>query len=239
VKWSPSLLCLSLLCIVLAGCGARSGGEGPPSSSQRSEVTGAEGGTTTARVVCDGGGVSVLTPEVASRPDGVHIAIDNRLRGSADLSVSHPGGGMGWSVPSGESSRVANVPPGKVKIDCFSRSWGREKLFAMGTETLRVLAGASGYKSTKLECERGRSEKIGPLTKEETEEQKGDPVEIFRRTNAGSIHEGDVVEAAGNTRSQDERTVRVVRDGRVVATAHYLRFSKGWMEATEESCAGF
>ena len=47
------------------------------------------------------------------------------------------------------------------------------------------------------------------------------------------------MEAAGNTRSRDERTVRLVRDGRVTATAHYLRFSKGWMEATDESCAGF
>lgn len=73
----------------------------------------------------------------------------------------------------------------------------------MGTETLRVLAGDSGYRSTKLECERGRLDKIGPLTKEETEEQKDDPVEIFHRTNAGSIHEGDIVEAAGNTRSQE------------------------------------
>lgn len=184
-------------------------------------------------------GIRVLTPEVAARPDGVHLAIENRLEGSADLSVSHPGGGMGWSVPSGESERVANVPPGKAQIDCFSRSWGKDRLFEMEVGTIRVLAGDSGYKSTKLECPGGGSKKIGPFTKEETEEHKGDPVEIFRRSNAGSIREGDVVEAAGNTRSQDERTVRLVRDGRVTATAHYLKFSKGWMEATDESCAGF
>ncbi len=55
----------------------------------------------TARIVCDGNGVSVLTPRVESRPDGVDLAVDNRLKGNADLSVNHSGGGIGWSVPAG------------------------------------------------------------------------------------------------------------------------------------------
>ncbi len=108
----------------------------------------------------------------------------------------------------------------------------------MEVGTIQVLAGDSGYKSTKLDCPGGRSKKIEPFTKEETEEQKGAPVETFRRGNAGALREGDVVETAGNTQSRDERTVRVVRDGKVVVTAHYLKFSRGWMEATDESCAG-
>lgn len=141
-------------------------------------------------------------------------------------------------MPPGESERVANVPPGKVQIDCFGRSWGRARLFGMEVGTIQVLAGDSGYKSTKLDCPGGRSKKIEPFTKEETEEQKGAPVETFRRGNAGALREGDVVETAGNTQSRDERTVRVVRDGKVVVTAHYLKFSRGWMEATDESCAG-
>jgi hypothetical protein len=78
----------------------------------------------TARVVCDGDGIHVLTPRVESRPDGIHLAIDNRHERIADLSVRHSGGGMGWSVPKGKSKRVANVPPGKVEIDCYRPSWG-------------------------------------------------------------------------------------------------------------------
>ena len=77
--------------------------------------------TDTAQVVCDGDGVHVLTPRVESRPDGVHLAIDNRLEGNVDLSVDHAGG-VGWSVPTGESKRVAKVPPGKIKIVCYRRS---------------------------------------------------------------------------------------------------------------------
>jgi hypothetical protein len=191
------------------------------------------------RVICGGiGGVSVLTPKVESRPDGVHLGISNRFEGRADLSVGHSGGGMGWSVPKGESKRVANVPPGKVEIDCYP-SWARGRLPMMEVETIEVLAGDSGYKSTKLACPREKSKKIKPYTKEEMEEQKGDPVEIFRRSNSDSLRESDIVEAAGNTRRRDERTVRVVRDGKVVATAHYLKFSTGWMEATSENCARF
>ena len=109
----------------------------------------------------------------------------------------------------------------------------------MKTGTVEVLSGDSGYKSTKLDCPREKSRKIKPYTEEEMEEQRGSPVEIFRRSNADSLREGDVVEIAGNTRSRDEKTVRVVRDGEVVATAHYLKFSTGWMEATDENCAGF
>ena len=105
----------------------------------------------------------------------------------------------------------------------------------MEVETIEVVAGDSGYKSTKLDCPREKSKKIKPYTKEEMEEQNGDPVEIFRRSNSDSLRESDIVEAAGNTLSKDERTVRVVRDGKVVACAHYLEFSTGWMEATSEN----
>ncbi len=228
----PAVLILLVFCFLL-GC------QRPPSTEEAASGPKTKGTPDVARVVCGSEGVRVLTPRVESRPDGMHLKIDNRIDGSADLSVSHPGGGMGWSVPAGRSERVANVPPGKIQIDCYGRSWGEDKLLAMEVGTVEVLPGNAGYKSTKLDCPKEKSKKIEPYTNEEMEEQEGDPVEIFRRSNADSLREGDVVEIAGNTRSRDERTVRVVRDGEVVATAHYLKLSTGWIEATDESCAGF
>ena len=225
-------LILVVLCVAF-GC------QGPPSTGGADSGPKTEEPADAARVVCGNDGVRVLTPRVESGPDGVHLEIDNRLDGSTDLSVSHPGGGMGWSVPTGRSERVANVPPGKVKIDCYGLSWREDRLLAMEIATVQVLSGDSGYKSTKLDCPRGKSGKIKPFTKEETQEQQGTPVEIFRRSNVDSLKEGDTVEIAGNTRSPHEKTVRVVRDGRVIAKAHYLEFSTGWMEATDESCAEF
>lgn len=167
----------------------------------------------------------------------MHVELNNRLPGKADFSVDHADGGMGWSVPAGRSKRIANVPPGKVNLSCYSPSWGRNKLSSIKGVTIKVLAGDSGYKPTKLDCP--REKKIEPYTNEETEEQKGNLIEIFRRGNSDSLREGDIVEIAGNVQSKDEKTVRVVRDGRIVATAHYLKFSTGWMKATGENCIGF
>lgn len=181
----------------------------------------------------------MLTSKVEARPDGVHLSIENRLEGSVDLSVDHSGGGMGWSVPAGESERVANVPPGKVRISCFRPSWGRDKLFAMNAEEIEVLAGDSGYKPAKLDCPRGKlAGGMKPYTEEEMKAYEGDPVKLLRRELAGSLRESDVVEIAGNTRNRDEKTVRVVREGEVVANAHYFRTSSGWLGGLIENCAG-
>jgi hypothetical protein len=218
-----AVLCLWLSAVLFLGCG------GSAVEDDRSPPPEQDKVPDTARVVCDGDGAHVLTPKVEARADGVHLAIDNRLEGNADLSVNHPGGGMGWSVPTGESERVANVPPGTVQIDCYSRSWSMEKAFTIESRTIKVLAGDSGYKSAKLDCPRGKlTGGMGPYSEREMG-GRGDPVELLRRELSGSLKEGDVVEIAGNTQNRDEKTVRVVRDGEVVANAHYIQVSDGWL----------
>jgi hypothetical protein len=128
-----------------------------------------------------------------------------------------------------ERERVANVPPGTVRIDCYSRSWSREKAFTIESRTIKVLAGDSGYKSAKLDCPRGKlAGGMGPYSEREMG-GRGDPVELLRRELSGSLKEGDVVEIAGNTQNRDEKTVGVVRDGEVVANAHYIQVSDGWL----------
>jgi hypothetical protein len=227
------ILFICLLIVALA-----SGCSGPSASDQPDPPVEEDKVAETARIVCDRDGPRVLTPKVETRTDGVHLAVDNRLEGNADLSVDHSDIGMGWSVPAGESERVANVPPGTVRISCYSRSWGREKALTVDSGTIKVLAGDSGYKSTKLDCPRGKLVGgTGPYSEEEMGEQKGDPVELLRRELSGSLREGDVVEIAGNTQSRDEKTVRVVRDGEVVANAHYMQVSDGWLGGLTENCA--
>ncbi len=224
---------LSLAAILLFGCRGSfaGGGSFPPIPDEIPDA---------ARVVCDGGGARVMTPEVEARSDGLHIAIENSLGSDADFSVNHSGGGMGWSVSPGRSERVANVPPGKVRVACTGRSWMKEKLFASKDGTIRVLVGDSGYKSARLDCPRGKPPGgLKPYTEEDMKAREGDPVDLLRSELSGSLREGDIVEAAGNTRSRDEKTVRVVRDGKVVANAHYLLFSDGWVEGSSDNCSGF
>lgn len=69
--------------------------------------------------------------------------------------------------------------------------------------------------------------------------EKGDPVDITRRRFSEEIEEGDVVEVAGYPESRGERTVRVVREGRVVAVVEYFRESGGWLGSGYSACAGF
>ncbi len=193
------VLYLSLIAVLTLGC-ARAAQE-----DVRIPPVGRDKVPESARVVCDGDGAHVLTPKVEARADGVHISLDNRLGGDADFSVDHPGGGMGWSVPTGDSERVANVPPGTVRVDCYKRSWGKEKALAIDGGTIEVLAGDSGYRSTKLDCPRGKlAGGMGPYSEEEMGGE-GDSVELLRRELSDSLREGDVVEIAGNPQRREDR----------------------------------
>lgn len=80
----PVLVFLCALC--LFGC------QRLPSSQEAGPDPKTKQTADTVRVICGGIGVSVLTPKVESRPDGVHLEISNRLEGRADLSVDHSGG---------------------------------------------------------------------------------------------------------------------------------------------------
>lgn len=129
-------------------------------------------------------------------------------------------------------------PAGKGKDRLLQSFVGRDKLFAMSVGEIEVLAGESVYKSTKLDCPRGKlAGGMGPPSGR-GRGGEGGPVQFLRRELSGSLRDGDVVEVAGNTRSRDEKTVRVVRDGKVVANAHYFRVSDGWLGGPTENCAG-
>jgi hypothetical protein len=70
--------------------------------------------------------------------------------------------------------------------------------------------------------------------------KKGNPVEVARREFSKKIEEGDTVEIADRTRGQNAKaTVRVIREGRVVARIEYRRAGGGWLQAYYEACGDF
>lgn len=191
----------------------------------------------TARIVCGPDGTRVLTPRVEARPDGVHFVIDNRFEAGTGYSVEYPeGGGGGESVPRGESRHVEELPPGKNRIGCE-----RPPVDGTGSDyaALEVVDPDGVYKPVDLECEGGRSvsgmAQFAPGVKGE----RGDPVEIARRAFSKKIKDDDTVELAGYPKSTEHRTVRVVRDGRVVANVVYNRDGKGWLQDHYEACESF
>jgi hypothetical protein len=69
--------------------------------------------------------------------------------------------------------------------------------------------------------------------------EKASPVELARRDFSKQIEGGDIVELANHARQGDTETVRVVRDGRVVALVEYGRVGGGWLRDHYEACTDF
>jgi hypothetical protein len=238
-----SVVALCLCAIITGGCAASSTDETDrpagkqTSTEQPSQSSDREKAAETARVVCGPGGARVLTPRVEARPDGVRFVIDNRFEAEAGYSVEYPeGGGEGYSVPRGESKHVGDFPPGKVRIGC-------EKPPMDGIDVdygaLKVVDPNGVYKPVELECKGGMAVGGGPQYASGVKGKRGDLVEITRRSFSHQIRDGDKVELAGYTESRDHRTVRVVRDGRVIATVVYIREGKGWLQDHYEACESF
>jgi hypothetical protein len=234
VNWGMRLAVALALCLSVAAAACGRAGSGPADDGlPRSE----RGEAAVARIVCDRDGTRVLTPKVEAQPDGVHFVIDNRLKADTGYSVEFPdGGGMGENAPKGKSEHVEPFPPGKVRIGCYE---SREDL-DLDYGTLKISEGESGYKSTKLECPSGMA--VGGedgVYARGAKGEKGDPVELVRRRFSEEIESGDVVEVASYPKSREQRTVRVVREGRVVAVVEYFRESGGWLDSGYSACAGF
>jgi len=66
--------------------------------------------------------------------------------------------------------------------------------------------------------------------------EKASPVELAGRDFSKKIEEGDKVVAE---HGRNASTVRVVRDGRVVAIIEYRRAGGGWLQDNYRACADF
>ena len=70
-------------------------------------------------------------------------------------------------------------------------------------------------------------------------EKKGELAEIVRRNLSDRLRQGDAVELVGYPMSRDRRLMRLVRDGRVVATVAFMVGSGVRLEDSSSNCAGF
>ena len=235
--WRPTAVLPLLLAavVLLGGCGAM-GSERAEEPAGEGETAGAAGIPETARIVCGPEGTRVLTPRVRARPDGVHLVIDNRFDAEAGYAFKHPEGEMGDGAPRGESSHVWDPPPGEIRVGCE-----KPPVDGIGTDyaTLKVVAGDSGYKPIELECQGGMAVAGGAQYAPGARGVKGDLVGQARSQFSEKIREDDVVELAGYPELRDERIVRVVRDGRVIATVHFLGEPGDWLQDRYEACESF
>lgn len=246
-------LLLASLSLLVVGCsGSGLVEEVEPEGSSKSTASGETRNTTlsggeklptTARIMCDEVGTRMLTPKVKARPDGVHFVIDNRLDSAPGFAVGHRGGGLGGNAPTGESEHVEPLPPGSVEIGCYEPLPGGD-FGEPDYENLKVVDEDNYYKPMALECASGiavagsissaSSGRSGELTGEPKS-----PVELTRRRFSDRLESRDTVEPAGYPEARGERIVRVVRDERVLAAAHYYRARGGWLGDSVTRCDGF
>jgi len=167
----------------------------------------------------------VLTPKVEAQPDGVHFRIDNRL-GKATTYTGDPSRQpfVEFRIPKGVSHHAELFPPGLGEFVCDpSRDFNP---YEATRAHFQIVEGDSGYKSLELECKPGMEGRFVGTMASGTEGSKfelvsyRDPVDEAREYFKEGLKEGDVVEAAGYPEDPDP-TVRVVRDGRVIATVEF------------------
>jgi len=185
-----------------------------------------------ARVVCAEGGTRVETPSVRAQSDGVHVVIDNQLGFDTGFSTRYEIGAEGSNAPQGESEHVLRAPPGALEIGCYTDPDAIES----DLQTLSIVDPSGIYRSTKLDCD-SIVEGVGDSPEGATGE-RGDPVDLARTRfdQVTDLGDDDVVEIAGYPKDE-LRTVRLIRNGRVVATITYYEDGQGgWLEDTFSRC---
>jgi hypothetical protein len=184
----------------------------------------------------------VLTPKVEAQPEGVHFVIHNRTKADTSYSVKLPnGGGMGNNAPAGKSEHIEPLPPGTIQIGC-DRPLPNGDLEEPDYSSLEVVDKSGVYKTVELECPGGEavSSSGGLLGPDSESGQDGSPVEQTREFFSDQLEPSDTVELAGYPEIKRHRTVRVVRDGNVLAVVEYPWGSGGgWYQDEYSACTEF
>jgi hypothetical protein len=183
-----------------------------------------------AQITCDADTTKILTPAVAAQPDGVHIRVDNASGRDLDLAFKGIGG---TGVEAGTSTVVWDLRPGTVGVRCLQKTADPDA--AAGYLPLRVEDPSKLWVSPDLECAGASQVGGGGSFPKGATGEKGDPVDIVRRTTNGLLA-SDVVEYAGYPKA-DERQVRVVRDSSTIAVFHFMPDGQGgWLEDSYQAC---
>jgi hypothetical protein len=224
VRRSGPIGVVIVLGIVLASCADPTGGTdaGDPAPPD------------VARVVCDADGTHVETPSVSPQLDGVHVLIDNRLGFDTGFATRFGNGaGAGENAPQGESAHVLQAPPGTVEIGCYASEGALDQ---PELQPFDVVDPDGVYRSVELDCASVVSG-TGDYA-EGAQGLTGAPTDLARDRfdDAYGLAAGDVVERAGYPQSGTP-IVRLVRDGRTLATVSYLGAEDGgWLQETLSAC---
>ncbi|MGH2636932.1 MAG: hypothetical protein ACRDHU_12415 [Actinomycetota bacterium] len=197
-------------------------------------------------VRCDGTEIVVDTPVVRAQADGVHFTVV--ATGETAFSItedtgqagSHPddpvGTGQGLDTEPGDNVILSTVPPGRYLVACSPRSDPGLAGGATGTASIEVVDPAGYHVPSEPECPGGEAWGQSPAYEAGARGDVGDPVDVARGRLIG-LEANDVVERAGYPDSATEPVIRIVRNGRVVATLTLFDDGRGgWLLSSLEGC---
>jgi hypothetical protein len=216
-RWVPTLLAAAL-----SACGqGPSEGATEPQAAPLADV---------GQIVCRDGKTEVLTPQVRTQPNGVHLEVRNETGSKLEFKVDDPeGGGGGFDIP---GSTVMDLHPGQVRVACFD-GYSEDPSEITG-EPLEIVDEDGVWVSPLLDCQEWTSEIADFVAGAQGEKRK--PAEIVRRYLAKRDLVGDV-ERAGYVQGEPP-VFRLVSEGAVVATVELLADGEGgWLVSTVNSCS--
>ena len=222
-------LAILLAALAAAGCGAAADESSPePAAAPEPPAP------LTAVVTCGPDGAVVETPAVAARRDGVHVEIRNESRAERVVHVQSAGSVQGEGFPAGTYTRIWALPPGPATVTCDEPAGDPGEQDGAAFE---VVDPEGLWVSTELDCD--EVSVAMPDYEAGTPGRKGEPADVVRSGTDLPLEESDVVEPGGYPGTVDSPVVRVVRDGRVVATVTLMPTEDGgWLVATATTCAG-
>jgi hypothetical protein len=217
-------LALAVALLTLAGCAE----EAPRSDVREGRPVAAP----FVEIVCtEDGGTRLWTPVVEVQPDGVHVDVDNRAGEPTSFF------GLSVDVDEGRHKAVVSEPPGKMRVACYPYSQHESDAKPVRYK-LELVDPKDHWISTELECEPDSlvQSTISDFAHPLDQGMSKNPIELVREGVRG-LEADDVVELAGYPEAEIP-TVRVVRDGRVIATFGFIQADDGGLAIeTGDLCA--
>jgi hypothetical protein len=211
-----------VLTLLAAGCG------GEEASDLRNESD--TNPPAVAELVCGDDGPELSTPVVRAQKDGVHIRVRNETDHGVELDyeITRGATGGGGSVaPPGSSEHLIPFGAKEISVGCYAEALDRVDLL--------VVDPGGELKSAELQC--AAYEPNPPVPPKSL--KGGERVDVVRRFLSGrGLRPTDVVEQALPIADEFE-TVRVVRNGRVVAAVWFDDPDAVHGIGTVETCTDF
>jgi hypothetical protein len=214
------------LCLLLAGCADTP----PPIEEGPATGPAPTGIPDIAEIVCEADGTTtVITPEVAVQPDGVHVRVISRLDEPASV------GAFRMDVGPGETAFVSTVAPGEVDAGCYPFSEHGPGGADPERAPVEVLDSGGLFVDGEVECSGTASSMIADFF-EQPLDAGPVPLEVARESIRGLLP-GDEILHLGYP-EQGGRQVAVRRDETIVATFDFVTFDgEKWQIASNDICS--